>query len=72
MKTHHLMTTTRQNRHSAHPYHGCGEVNESEIVVCQAVEAGGEAPEVLEFVEASFDTVPEFVERSIVGNGLFS
>src|SRR5690606_12089177 len=44
---------TRTNRHSPHPDHGCGEVDEAEEVDGEPVVAGGEAAEVLELCEAA-------------------
>jgi hypothetical protein len=47
----------RSDRHSAEPDHGSGEVDEAGEVDGSSVVAGGEAAEVLEPVEASFDAV---------------
>ena len=44
----------RLNRHSAHPYHCGGEVDEGEEASVDSVEACGEAPKVLKLVEVSF------------------
>ena len=43
-----LRVRPRLNRHSSHPEQSCGELEEAEEVCCSAVEAGGDAPEVLE------------------------
>jgi hypothetical protein len=41
-------------------------MDEGEEVSCPWVEAGGEASEVFEFVEASFDTVAAAIDRGVV------
>ena len=63
---------TRTNPHSSHPQHDACEVDEGEVVGWQSVVAGGEATEVLELVEASFDAVSELVDDRIVGDGLLA
>src|SRR5690606_35385826 len=57
---------TRTNRHSAHPDHGCGEVDEAEEVGGEPVVSGGEAAEVLELCEAALDAVAQAVEGAVV------
>src|SRR5581483_5435795 len=56
----------RLNRHSAHPEHGCGEMDEGHEVDGPSVVACGEAPEVFEFIEAALDTVAMTVYRCVV------
>ena len=56
----------RTNRHSPHPDHGGGEMDEGEEVSGSSVEACCEAPEVFEFVEASLDAVAASVECGVV------
>ena len=63
---------TRLNRHSAHPYHCAGEVDEGEEVDGAPVVAGGDTPEVLEFVEAPLDAVSQAIDISVVVIGLCS
>src|SRR5690606_35978645 len=38
---------TRLNRHSTHPYHGCGKAEEGEEVAGAAIIAGGESAKML-------------------------
>ncbi len=57
---------SRLNRHSAHPKHGCGEMDEGQEVDGPSVVACGEAPEVLEFVEAALDAIAVAVDRLVV------
>jgi len=56
----------RTNRHSAHPDHSGGDVDEGEEVDGSPVEAGGEASEVFELVEASFDAIATAIDGCIV------
>src|SRR5690606_32188457 len=59
----------RTNRHSPHPDHGGGEVDEAEEVDGEPVVAGGEAAEVLELCEAALDAVAQPVEVAVVRDG---
>ena len=59
-------SATRTNRHSAHPEHGGGEVDEGEVVAREPVEACCEAAEVFELVEAALDAVAEPIDQRIV------
>ena len=45
---------------------------EGEEVDCSSVVSCGDAPEVLELVEASFDTVSRFVDLEVVGDQVLS
>jgi hypothetical protein len=56
----------RTNRHAAHPEDGGGDVDEGEVVSRQPIEAGGEAAEVIELVEATLDAVAQLVDQGIV------
>ncbi|MDI6654031.1 hypothetical protein QMA67_13975 [Gluconobacter japonicus] len=47
----------RTDRHSGHPDHGWGEVNEAEEMDGASIIPGSEASEVLEAVEALLDTI---------------
>src|SRR5437660_12258007 len=62
----HAASQTRLNRHSTHPDHSTCDVDECEEVNCSAVEAGGEASEVLELIEAAFDAIAFLVESSVM------
>ncbi len=59
---------SRLNRHSTHPDDGTGEMEEGEEMNGAAVIAGGDAPEVLEFVETALDPVSRLVDLFVVGN----
>src|SRR4051794_32279744 len=54
------------NRHSAHPYHGAGEVDEGKEVDGSAVVTGCDTSEVLEFVEAPFNPIPQSIDVAAV------
>lgn len=57
---------TRSNRHSAHPEHGSGDVDEGQIVLGEPVVAGREAAEVFQPVEAALDAVSELVDQGVM------
>ena len=59
-------SSSRTNRHSPHPDDGSGDVDEGEVVSGEPVEAGGEASEVFELVEAPLDPVAQLVDQGIV------
>src|SRR5690554_4954012 len=58
----------RLNRHSTHPYHGCGKAEEGEEVAGAAIIAGGESAKMLQFVEAALDAVALAIERCVERN----
>lgn len=60
---------TRLNRHSAQPEQGASEVEKGEEVSVAPVVASGDAPEVLELVEAAFNAVALPVAVGVVGDG---
>lgn len=57
---------SKLNRHSAHPDHCSGELDEAEEMDGASVVARGEASEMLEFVEAALDTVPASVDERVM------
>ena len=54
--------------HSAQPDHGCGEVATREVVAVESIVSSRHAPEVFEFVEASFHEVPFSVSGTVAGD----
>lgn len=65
-----LKLAARPNRHSSHPDHCCCEVDEAEEVDGASVAASGEASEVFELVEASFDAAATSVDERIMRDRL--
>jgi len=63
---HALGQRARPNRHSPHPDHGSGDMDEGEVVAGEPVEPGGEAPEMLELVEATLDAIAQLVDHRVV------
>jgi len=63
------MNWTRADRHSAEPDHGGGEMDEACEVDGASVVSGGEATEMLEAAEASFDLVTMLLGTDIVRDG---
>lgn len=57
---------SRSNRHSSEPAHDCGDECEPLEVDESPVIARGEAAEMFEFVEASFDAISLFIGFGIV------
>src|SRR5580658_965383 len=62
----------RPDRHSSHPDHGCGEVDEAGEVDGASVVAGGETAEMLEPVETALDAIAVFVEIDVMRDGDFA
>jgi len=62
----------RTNRHSRRPLHCASEVDEGQEADGPTVIACGEAPEVLEPVDASLDLVPHFVDPLVMADQLLA
>jgi len=64
--------STKSNRQLVYPDTGSGDKIEFVEVYGFAVESGGEASSVFEFIKAAFDMASLFVELSVVGGWAFA